>query len=179
MRTAILYSGSQLGNAFGGLFAIAILKLDGAHGLEGWRWLFIVEGAMTIGLAIIFAFLLPNSNKKIIGLSDLEIEWVQWNFEKDLGQQDNSDEQTAWQGLVMAVRDPKTWLLMSVLYLCYIVGTVTNFFPSVVGTLGYDRNTTYALTAPPFLLCVITMLVNGFHSDKVCQLQLSYFRLLA
>lgn len=37
-RTAILYSGSQLGNAFGGLFAIGILRLDGAHGLAGWRW---------------------------------------------------------------------------------------------------------------------------------------------
>ena len=38
LRTAILYSGSQLGNAFGGLFAIAILKLDGVRGLTGWRW---------------------------------------------------------------------------------------------------------------------------------------------
>jgi MFS family permease len=38
LRTAILYSGSQLGNAFGGLFAIGILRLDGAHGLAGWRW---------------------------------------------------------------------------------------------------------------------------------------------
>lgn len=37
-RTAILYSGSQLGNAFGTLFAIGILELDGAHGLQGWRW---------------------------------------------------------------------------------------------------------------------------------------------
>jgi MFS family permease len=37
-RTAILYSGSQLGNAFGGLFAIAILNLDGRNGLAGWRW---------------------------------------------------------------------------------------------------------------------------------------------
>jgi MFS family permease len=37
-RAAILYSGSQLGNAFGGLFAIGILKLDGQHGLQGWRW---------------------------------------------------------------------------------------------------------------------------------------------
>ena len=25
---------------------------------------------------------------------------------------------------------------------------------------------TYILTAPPFLLCVVTMLINGFHSDK-------------
>jgi MFS family permease len=39
LRTALLYSGSQLGNAFGGLFAIGILRLDGAHGLAGWRWL--------------------------------------------------------------------------------------------------------------------------------------------
>lgn len=38
LRTAILYSGSQLGNAFGGLFAIGILRLDDHHGLEGWRW---------------------------------------------------------------------------------------------------------------------------------------------
>lgn len=37
-RAALFYSGSQLGNAFGGLLAIAILELDGAHGLEGWRW---------------------------------------------------------------------------------------------------------------------------------------------
>lgn len=37
-RIALFYSGSQLGNAFGGLFAIAVLKLDGRMGLEGWRW---------------------------------------------------------------------------------------------------------------------------------------------
>jgi MFS family permease len=42
LRTAILYSGSQVGNAFGGLFALAILTLDGTNGLSGWRWLFIV-----------------------------------------------------------------------------------------------------------------------------------------
>jgi hypothetical protein len=52
LRTAILYSGSQLGNAFGGLFALAILKLDGAHGIEGWRWLFIVEGIMSESSAL-------------------------------------------------------------------------------------------------------------------------------
>lgn len=48
LRTAILYSGSQLGNAFGTLFAIGILKLDGRYGLEGWRWLFVSRAARFI-----------------------------------------------------------------------------------------------------------------------------------
>lgn len=166
LRTAILYSGSQIGNAFGGLFAIAILQLDGTHGLEGWRWLFIVEGVLTVGLALIFGFILPNTNKKILTLSELECEYIQWNFEKDLGQKDNSDEITAFQGLKLALRDPKTWLMMALLTLTYVCGTVVNFFPSVVKTLGFNRNITLGLTAPPFILCVVCMLINGFHSDK-------------
>lgn len=115
-RTAILYSGSQLGNAFGGLFAIGILKLDGRSGLEGWRWLFLVEGVITVGLALTFALILPQSNEKIRTLSPIECEWVQWNHAKDLGQKDNSNEVTAMKGFIMAVRDPKTWLLMGMLY---------------------------------------------------------------
>ncbi|KAJ5240859.1 uncharacterized protein N7469_002450 [Penicillium citrinum] len=158
--------GSQLGNAFGGLFAVAILKLDGKHGLEGWRWLFLVEGVATVGLAIILAFILPNSLKSLTGFSKIENECLLWRFEEDQGQQDNADEVSAYKGVMMAVTDPKTWLLMGTLYCIYIVGAVTNFFPSVVATLGYSRNKTYGLTAPPYVLCVIAMIINGFHSDK-------------
>ncbi|KAH8887606.1 MFS general substrate transporter [Thozetella sp. PMI_491] len=165
-RTAILYSGSQLGNAFGGLFAIGVFKLNGTNGLAGWRWLFLIEGVATTGLAIIFAFILPNSNKKIIGLSELECEWVQWNYASDQRQEDHSDEISSWKGLVLACQDTKTWLLMGILYCTYIVGTLVNFFPSVVGGLGFDTTTTLLLTAPPFLLCVFCMLINGFHSDR-------------
>ncbi|KAM0210963.1 hypothetical protein ACHAQI_005694 [Fusarium lateritium] len=166
LRTAILYSGSQLGNAFGTLLAIAVLKLDGAHGIAGWRWLFLIEGVATAGLGIIFAFILPNSNTKIMTLSSLECEWVQYNFALDQGQSDDSHEISSFTGFMMAVKDPKTWLFVGILYCTYIVGAVANFFPSVVGGLGYGRNMTYILTAPPFLLCVVAMLLNGFHSDR-------------
>lgn len=47
-RTALLYSGSLLSGAFSGLIAAGITNgLDGAKGLSAWRWLFIVEGAIT------------------------------------------------------------------------------------------------------------------------------------
>jgi len=112
------------------------------------------------------AFILPNNPKTFKGFKEDEREWVRWNYEADQGQQDDLTEVTAKQGFVMAIKDPKTWLLMATLYAIYIAAAVTNFFPSVVATLGYSRNITYALSAPPFILCVITMMVNGFHSDK-------------
>jgi len=37
---------------FGGLLAAGILgNLDGVRGITGWRWLFIIEGVITIGVA--------------------------------------------------------------------------------------------------------------------------------
>ncbi|KAI8225857.1 putative transcriptional regulatory protein [Colletotrichum sp. SAR 10_86] len=166
LRAALFYSGSQLGNAFGGLLAIAILKLDGKYGLEGWRWLFLVEGVVTVGLALLFAFILPNSPDGIKSLSETERAWVKFNYEKDQGQSDDRSEVSARQGFMLAVRDPKTWLMLATLYCIFTSAGVTNFFPPVVATLGYSRTVTYALTAPPFILCCATMLANGFHSDR-------------
>ncbi|KAF4967222.1 hypothetical protein FSARC_5201 [Fusarium sarcochroum] len=164
-RMALFYSGSQLGNAFGGLLAIAILKLDGKAGLEGWRWLFLVEGVVTIGFAMVFCLVLPNSPDHVRGLSEAERAWIKYNYELDQGQGDDRSEMTAFQGLKLAVQDPKTWLLLATLYCIFVSAGVTNFFPPVVATLGYSRTITFVLTAPPFILCCITMLINGFHSD--------------
>ncbi|OQV11025.1 hypothetical protein CLAIMM_14931 [Cladophialophora immunda] len=165
-RAALYYSGAQLGNAFGPLLAIAILKLDGVHGLAGWRWLFLVEGVATLGCAGLFAFFMPNQLEKVPGLTEKELVWIKYNQEADSGQEDHRDEITALQGLAMACRDPKTWLLMANLYCIFTAAAVVNFFPTVVASLGYSRNISYLLTAPPFLLCCIAMLGNGFHSDK-------------
>ena len=146
-RTSIMYSGSQLGNAFGGLLAIGIIKLDGVQGIQGWRWvslfaipnithqknlkcrdtimelgmltrpwqLFLLEGAVTVGLAILFAFILPNSPQKVKIHTELERDWVDYNFRKDQGQSDSSEETTAGKGFYLAVIDVKTWMLMGVL----------------------------------------------------------------
>lgn len=38
-RLAILYSANILSTAFSGLIAVATFStIDGAHGIEGWRW---------------------------------------------------------------------------------------------------------------------------------------------
>lgn len=122
---------------------------------------------MTVGFAMIFALILSNSPSKIRGLSEQQQDWLCWNYASDQKQQDHSNEITAKQGFLMAVRDPKTWLLCGILYATHTAAAVNNFFPTVVGGLGFSRTKSYGLTAPPFVLCVICMLINGFHSDKV------------
>ncbi|WWC64478.1 uncharacterized protein I303_107088 [Kwoniella dejecticola CBS 10117] len=166
LRTAILYSGSQIGNAFGGLFALAILELDGAHGLEGWRWLFIVEGILTVGLAAIFATFIPNKPQTIRWLTPQEKDRLQYRLEVDRGSKDATDEVSVGAAFKMAVTDPKTWLLCGCLQMNYIAASVTNFFPVVVNTLGFNRTITLAITCPPYILCCIAVVVNGWHSDK-------------
>lgn len=163
-RTAILFSGSQLGNAFGTLIARGILTLDGAHGLEGWRWLFIIEGVLTVGVAIIFAVLIPNLPQNSWQFSSIQRDYAVWRLEAEAG--DVEAPVSMKTGFVMAVTDIKTYYLMGILSLTYVAGAVNSFFPSVVKTLGFSSNMTLILTAPPFLLCTIVMFINGWHADR-------------
>jgi MFS family permease len=129
LRTAILYSGSQIGNAFGGLFALACLQLDGAHGLEGWRWLFIVEGAMTVGFAIIFALYMPNKPATMRWLDQQERDRVLYRLEMDKGTQDGTKEMTTGTAFKLSLTDPAVYLLGFTLWCCWVAAAVTNFFP--------------------------------------------------
>ncbi|RYP59209.1 hypothetical protein DL769_008643 [Monosporascus sp. CRB-8-3] len=45
-------------------------------------------------------------------------------------------------------------------------GSVTNFFPAVVKTLGYNDVQSLLLTTPPYVLCVITTAANAWHADR-------------
>jgi hypothetical protein len=45
-------------------------------------------------------------------------------------------------------------------------GSVTNFFPTVVQTLNYGKIQTLLLTAPPYVLAMITAFANAWHADR-------------
>jgi MFS family permease len=53
------------------------------------------------------------------------------------------------------------------LILCVVSSaSVTNFFPTVVETLNYGKIETLLLTAPPYVLAVITAFANAWHADR-------------
>lgn len=72
-RFGVYISAAILSGAFGGLIAGAIdSNLDGVHGIAGWRWLFIVEGAACAGWSIVSAFLLLDFPENSSRLSERE-----------------------------------------------------------------------------------------------------------
>lgn len=72
----------------------------------------------------------------------------------------------AFLTLAVLTTQPKTWLLCLTLQFAFIAATVTNFFPVVTQGLGFDRTTTLAITAPPYIICAIGLLIDGFSSDR-------------
>jgi MFS family permease len=61
LRISYFYCASALSGAFSGLLAAAIAKMDGIGGLEGWRWIFILEGLLSVVLGVMCFFLLIDT----------------------------------------------------------------------------------------------------------------------
>lgn len=55
---------------------------------------------------------------------------------------------------------------MIILFCVVASASVTNFFPTVVKTLGFSNIGTLLLTAPPYVLSVITSMANAWHADR-------------
>ncbi|KAF3398002.1 hypothetical protein F1880_006439 [Penicillium rolfsii] len=168
-RTAALYSGSLLSGAFSGLIAAGITSgMDNKLGLRAWRWLFIIEGAITIAVAVIAIFVLPNFPRTTSWLSEEEKALAAWRLEEDIGEDDwvDSEDQSFLHGAKLAFTDIKTYLLMFMILCIVSSASVTNFFPTVVKTLKYPNIETLLLTAPPYCLAVICAFANAWHADR-------------
>ncbi|KAL8911690.1 MAG: hypothetical protein Q9171_003180 [Xanthocarpia ochracea] len=169
LRTAILYSGSLMSGAFSGLITAGITSgMDGKGGLRAWRWLFIIEGVVTIVIAFAAYFVLPDFPRTTTWLTEDERQLAIWRLDEDIGEDDwtGTQNQTFWRGLKLAFQDVKMWNLMILLFCFVASGTVTNLFPTIVGTLGYNDINSLLLTVPPYVLGVITTFLNSWHADR-------------
>ncbi|KAH8880528.1 MFS general substrate transporter [Thozetella sp. PMI_491] len=166
-RIAILYGGNMLATAFSGLIAAGITaRMEGVAGRPSWEWLFIIEGSMTVGLALLLLPLLTDyplqSNHMFISRKHQLI--AEWRIRKENAGIIDEDPESIFWGLKQALVDPKLYMYIVLQMALITAQSFNNFFPSIVGTLGYDGTTTLLLTSPPYFFAFIVSLCVSFHA---------------
>ncbi|KAI4716257.1 MFS general substrate transporter [Aureobasidium sp. EXF-10727] len=167
-RNALLFCGNLISNAFSALVGAGVLSnMQGVLGHAAWRWLFWIEGGVTMGVAITAALVLPDLPHNSRGFTEEELQVAQLRMIEDVGEVDeDSSEDGVFDGLFMALKDPKIYVLMFTLT-AYVVGLSFNaFFPSLTKTLGFGYVPTLLMSAPPWAFACIVSLINAWHADR-------------
>ncbi|KLO18029.1 MFS general substrate transporter [Schizopora paradoxa] len=170
LRMSLLYCGSIISNAFGALLATGILDgMNGKLGRAAWRWLFYIEGSLTIAVAIAAIFILPDFPTTTRWLSPIERSLAIRRMEEDgnIGAKPSHKSNTHWaHGLWLAVIDWKVWWLTLALTSEVTALSFNAFFPTLTATLGFDTTISLVLVAPPFIVTACAAFFNSRHSDK-------------
>ncbi|KAL4816236.1 major facilitator superfamily domain-containing protein [Aspergillus spinulosporus] len=165
LRISILYSGNIVATAMSGLIALATFEtLDGSHGLKGWQWLFIIEGVVTFGIAMLGLLMLPDHPLTTRWLTPEERELAHARILADTVGSESSKGVLA--GLKEACRDPRLYLLAFMQNMHLSACSFNNFFPTVIGSLGFNSTITLALTCPPYLVSGAVGVIVGITSGK-------------
>lgn len=168
-RFGVYISAAILSGAFGGLIAGSITKnLNGAHGLAGWRWLFIVEGAATAGWSLIASLFLMDFPANTKRLSERERALAIRRLQAANARVETEDtpKLSHFQALKVALTNWRVWLFV-VGYMA-VVGssTLSYFYPTLVAGLGYSTVVAQYMTIPIYVASFIVTIIVVVFMDK-------------
>jgi ACS family tartrate transporter-like MFS transporter len=131
-------------------------------GVEGWRWLFILEGMPAILLGIVAFFYLTDWPREATWLAPEQRQWIGEKLREE--KPDNAQAISMRQ----ALRSRTILLLASVTFLNYFaIYSFVFWFPTMLKRQsGFSDVNVGLLGALPYLALFIAMQVNGWHSDR-------------
>lgn len=121
-----------------------------------YRWLFYIEGALTVFFAILSIFILPDFPVTTKWLTPLERLLAEKRLQEDVGVGDEESEVTGHgKGLILAFTDWKVWWLALALCSMVISLSFNAYFPTLCKTMGFNDTVTLLLCAPPWVFATI------------------------
>ncbi|CAH7673422.1 major facilitator superfamily domain-containing protein [Phakopsora pachyrhizi] len=191
-----------LGLADGGLLAGFILEgLDGTRGISGWRWLFIIEGLITICIGVIVLFFLPdwpstttwlNSEEKKLAsarllpsISSFSSSRRNVNGNSDIEKNKNEKGEKSKSFFFLSKTVKNSYIFSNFLsvikdYKVYLFCLLFNshsisyFIPTITSSLGYKGNSAQFMSIPPYLIAIFCLLSVSFSSDILDEKPLHY-----
>lgn len=140
--------------------------MEGQGGLRGWRWIFIIPGALTVASGIPIFFFVAEFPEKAKWLSQEERIAVQSRLSADRGE--NVHERTTMKSFLEAASDWKVYAISCLLMLPTATTYSLSFFaPSILASFDFNVALSQILTTPPYLFGAIVSILTGMVADRV------------
>jgi len=150
--------------AVGSPVSTAIMELNGAWGIAGWKWMYLLEAAPTVLLGLVVLFSLTDRPAEARWLSNEERAWL-------VSEIDHESRQIEAKGKISMLRsfwDPKV-LLLSLNYLGIVTASLglLLFLPQMLKQLGLSNMQVGLAGALPYVCGTLSMLAWGWISDRM------------
>ncbi|KAH9941397.1 major facilitator superfamily domain-containing protein [Amylocystis lapponica] len=153
----------------GALLAAGILRMRGAHGWAGWRYLFLIEGVVTLIVGVIAWFYLPPSPTQTASIFRGRNGWFTEREETiivtrvlrdDPTKSEMHNRQTiTWRKFWRSLTDYDLWpVYILALNVFTALSTVKSYFTLTLNGLGFDTFDTNLLTIPGTFASIFTLL---------------------
>ena len=164
-RTGALFMmAAPISVIIGAPVSTSLLRMDGLMGLQGWQWLFLIEGAPAVILGFVVLTMLTDRPEQARWLSADDRDWLVQTMAADRASRRTSGH--AWVRESFA--NPQLWLLCGVFFLNSIVNYgmflwLPKMLEDVTGTRGFVLS---AITTVPFVAALAAMVIVGGASDR-------------
>ncbi len=158
----VFFAFSAVAVSIGSPISGTIVSLHGWLGLQGWQWIFLIEAAPSVLLALCGPFILADRPSKATWLTVDESGWLE-----DALEGEQHDKEGHVIPIMQALRSRRV-ILLALAYLGNgfgVYGTVF-FVPLIIKDLGFSNLTTSWLSALPAGLGVVGMILFSRSSDR-------------
>jgi MFS transporter, ACS family, tartrate transporter len=131
-------------------------------GVQGWRWLFVLEGIPAIVLGVVAFFFLTDLPAQAAWLRPEQGRWIDDKLRDERSV--STETTTVWQ----ALRSPAILMLAAVAFLNYFSGYILTFWlPTLLKRQsGLSDFRVGLIGVIPYGALFVAMQINGWHSDR-------------
>jgi MFS family permease len=160
----VFNAANSLAPAVSGFLAVGIDNFHGAGGLESWRWLFIIEGAMPIVMAPIIHLLLLTFPEDSTALTERERHIAINRFGR--GATRKTDVTWSWPAFYDIMQRPSTYVFF-ISYICLLIVAVAQgtFLPTILKNFaGFSSAKSVEYTSAVYFVAIALYCLWSWHS---------------
>lgn len=167
-RFSAFFSVTCLAGAASGSIAYRIHEIDGKNGIPAWGWIFIIDGIITMGGAIILFFTIADFPEESRFLNENERKFIKEKLAIYSGAQSGFETKNTLKDVAKCFKDYMIWL-PALAYFGLIIPSYgyAYFAATIINQMGYTAVSANQHSVYPWLAAFGLNNVVSFISDRL------------